>query len=317
VQRRWLLAERTRLGFSIRIFGEANLPSHPVSSGVGGLHLSVSLAYLRDILLYLQANRVRMYRMHSRLLPALGERLQEQIAECQAQLETVRDLIASAAVRLSFHPYSSVILSALNEDQAARSVALLQAHADFLDALGLGPEAVIVLHVGGVYDDPLSSRERFLRRYEALPEAVRRRVVLEQDDRRFSFADVQTIHMRSGVPLVFDTLHHDVLNPQGVPAEEALAYCLGTWPEGVRPKVHFSSPRTELRPLGGNGRIKMPSWTEHADCVNPFEFIRFMERAQGLRRFDVMLEAKARDLALFKLRQDLARYAPALAEEVM
>lgn len=292
------------------------MPSHPVFSGAGGPHLSVSLAYLRDILLYLQANRVRMYRLHSRLLPVLGERLREQIAECQGQLQTVRDLIISSGVRLSFHPYSSVILSALNEDQAARSIALLEAHAAFLDALSLGPEAVIVLHVGGVYDDPISSRERFIQRYEALPDAVRRRVVLEQDDRRFGFADVQAIHVRSGVPLVFDTLHHDVLNPERISPREALAYCLGTWPVGVRPKVHFSSPRTELRPMGANGRIKMPSWTEHADCVNPFEFIRFMEMARGLGAFDVMLEAKARDLALFKLRQDLARYAPALAEEV-
>lgn len=304
------------MGFPIRIFGEANLPSHPAFSGVGGPHLSVSLAYLRDILLYLQANRVQMYRLNSRLLPAVGGHLREQIAECEGQLQTVHNLIASSGVRLSFHPYSSVILSALSEDQAARSLALLEAHTAFLNALNLGPEAVVVLHVGGVYDDPLSSRERFIRRYEALPEAVRRRVALEQDDHRFCFTDVRAIHEHCGVPLVFDSLHHDVLNPSHTPPREALAYCLNTWPKGVRPKVHFSSPRTELKRLGTSGRIKMPTWTEHADCVNPFEFIRFLEMARDLPAFDVMLEAKARDLALFKLRQDLARYAPSLVEKI-
>jgi UV DNA damage endonuclease len=46
--------------------------------------------------------------------------------------------------------------------------------------------------------------------------------------------------------------------------------------------------------------------------VNPFEFIRFMRDAEGLV-FDVMLESKAKDLALLKLRPDLLRYAPDVA----
>lgn len=93
---------------------------------------------------------------------------------------------------------------------------------------------------------------------------------------------------------------------------EALTYCLGTWPEDTVPKVHFSTPRTEMRPLEGSSRLKVPTWEEHSDFVNPFEFAAFVRSASGLREFDIMLETKARDLALLKLRQDLGRFAPEL-----
>ena len=55
-----------------------------------------------------------------------------------------------------------------------------------------------------------------------------------------------------------------------------------------------------------------PIWTGHADFTNPFEFARFMRDAAGLD-FDVMLEGKAKDLSLAKLRPDLLRYAPDVA----
>jgi UV DNA damage endonuclease len=55
-----------------------------------------------------------------------------------------------------------------------------------------------------------------------------------------------------------------------------------------------------------------PVWTGHADFNHPFEFIAFMRSMSGLE-FDVMLEAKAKDLALLRLRQDLLRYAPDVA----
>ena len=63
---------------------------------------------------------------------------------------------------------------------------------------------------------------------------------------------------------------------------EALSYCLATWAGGVRPKVHFGTPRTEMRSLPGSSRIKAPTWTEHSDFVSPFEFMAFVRLAEGL-----------------------------------
>ena len=186
--------------------------------------------------------------------------------------------------------------------------------------MSLGPEAVVVTHMGGVYGDRESARSRFVSAFEHLPEAARRRLVLENDDVRFGVADTLWVHERTGIPLVFDNLHHRLNNPVGWPAREALAACLATWPPGVRPKIHFSSPRTEwLIEEGAGGeepRVRQTRWTYHADYVNPFEFIDFMRMAAGLPAFDVMLEVRAKDLALTQLRDDLRRFAPDLAERL-
>jgi hypothetical protein len=156
--------------------------------------------------------------------------------------------------------------------------------------------------------------------YKRLPEPVRRRLVLEHDDVRFSAADTLWIHEHTGVRLVFDHQHFWCLNPDRLDLRDTLARMLATWPEGVRPKVHFSSPRTELREIKRKDATTRkttlvnvaPVWTGHADFCHPFEFISFMRLGQGLE-FDVMLEAKAKDLALIRLRPDLLRYAPDVA----
>jgi UV DNA damage endonuclease len=209
----------------------------------------------------------------------------------------------------------------------------------------LDDEAVMITHVGGVYDDHEASRARWIEGWDACPEHVRRRLVLENDDIRFSAADVLWIHERTGVRLIFDYQHMWCLNPERLDMRETLERFLATWPAGVRPKIHFSSPRTELRevkqkitpkaraaakagtakakkgellkaPVKAGARIKTvlrpPIWTGHADFTNPFEFATFMRMAEGLV-FDVMMEGKSKDLSLLRLRPDLLRFAPDVA----
>ena len=180
-------------------------------------------------------------------------------------------------------------------------------------------------HVGGVYEDREAARARWVQAWGALPDRVRARLVLENDDLRFSAADVLWIAERTGVRCIFDHQHHWCFNPEGLGVVEAFGRILATWPEGgARPKMHFSSPRTEMREVTRRDRktgkpktvLQPPIWTGHADFVQPFEFIRFLRDCAPLierRPFDVMLEAKMKDLALERLRLDLVRYAPDVA----
>lgn len=308
------------MGFSVRVYGCPDLPSHDGRPPYREPNLSMSLAYFRDILHYLHANDIHMYRMHGDLLPG-APRLSEgemwaRIAACRTELAALGALAREWDIRLSFHPYG-LAFNTPDEDHFYRAAGHLGAQAELLDSMGLGREAVIVVHVGGVYDDAKTSRERFAHRYETLPPPVRHRLVLENDDHRFAFTDVWAVHQACGIPLVFDNLHHLILNPERVPLREALERALGTWPADVTPKIHFSTPCTEMRRLPGSSRTKAPTWTEHSDFVNPFEFIRFLRVTEGVRLFDIMLECKARDLALLKLREDVAAFAPELAGRLM
>ncbi|MDH4207649.1 MAG: UV DNA damage repair endonuclease UvsE, partial [Anaerolineae bacterium] len=204
--------------------------------------------------------------------------------------------------------------------QAASQV---RVHTSILDGLGLGRDAVVVGHVGGLYGNKGSALARFVDCYRRLPSRARRRLVLENDDGRFSVADTMLIHHETGIPLVFDFLHFQNHNPEGMSMAEALEQCLRSWPPGIKPKIHFSSPRTAMRllePKAGDQRttrrlLRAPHPRQHADFADPFQFCSLVREAkeQALPDFDVMLEAKAKDLAVLHLREQVARFASDIA----
>ncbi len=320
-----------RLGFPVKVLGVAGLKSHDTRRWQNGPHLSISLAYLRDILGYLRQQRIRFYRISPDLAPYATHpdfpQFHNQSAECQRELAAVGEMVRADGVRLSVHPGQHVVLNAPEQELAERARQEVIHQARLLEAMGLGPEAVVVLHVGGVYGNHHAARERFLRQAEMLPLEARHRLALENDDHRFSVADCLWVHERMGLPLAFDYLHFRCHNPEGMALVEALASCLVTWPEEVTPKVHFSSPRTATVVIeqhdAMSGRVRRrtraPQSTQHADYVDPFAFTDFLRVAwnAGLRDFDVMLEVKARDLALLRLREELARFAPSMAQQLM
>lgn len=335
-----------RLGFPVKVMGQPGLKSNDTRRWQQGPHLKTSLEQVDAILDYLVAKNIDMYRLSSDLAPYATHpdmpRFHDMVAESDAELAALGAKARRLGMRLSFHPSQFVLLNSPDPELTKKSIWDLSSQAEMLDRMGLGPEAVMVTHVGGVYDDHKASRARWLEGYAQCPGHVRRRLVLENDDLRFSAADVLWIHDRCGVPLIFDYQHFWCLNPEGLDLRDVLERVMASWPTGVRPKIHFSSPRTEMREIKRKvtdkereaakatkpgktltkevikptSRLKTvllpPVWTGHADFVNPFEFATFMRVAAGLE-FDVMLEAKVKDLALMRLRADLPRYAPDVA----
>jgi UV DNA damage endonuclease len=180
--------------------------------------------------------------------------------------------------------------------------------------MGLGDEAVVVVHLGGVYGDPSAALDRFARRYELLSPVARQRLVVENDDRRFGVAHVLHLHARVGVRVVFDVHHFHCYNPDGMAAAEAARACLDTWRGWVgRPKVHFSSPRTAWGFRHGSAdEPRRPNWAAHAQFADPFAFAAFYRSLLDVAP-DVMLEAKAKDVAVIQLRRAIVRYVPDLA----
>jgi UV DNA damage endonuclease len=280
-------------------------------------HLSVSLAYLRDIILYLQSQRIHMYRLSADLAPYLSHpafpQFHDQIDECAADLVAAGDLARRLDLRLSFHAGAHVLLNAPDPMRQARAQAELNGLAALLDGMRLGPEAVIVIHIGGGYQNHGQALDDFARGFETLSPSARARVVLEHDDRQFDVSDCLSIHRRTGIPLVFDLLHHQVLNPTHLLASEALAACLSTWPAQQTPKIHLATPATEMV-RDSRGQPHPPRLNRHSHYLNPFPVIDFLRSLPPVRSFDAMLEAKARDLALLQFRQHLASLAPDVVE---
>lgn len=309
-----------RLGFPVKVLGAPGLRSHDSRRWQNQPHLSVSLAYLRDIFLYLEQRQIRFYRLAGQLAPYLTHPdlpdFHQQLDECATELAATGDLARQMGLRLTLHPGFFVQLNSPDPALVARSVGELNAACSLLDRMGVDRDGVIVVHVGGVHGDATEGRARFVQGWEQLPDPVRGRLALEHDDRRYSLSDALWIHRRTGVPVVFDSLHHACLNPEAIPALDGLRLALSTWPQGVRPKIHISSPRTEMRYLHREGvtRLQAPLVNQHSDFLDPFPIIDLLSRALSLslRPFDILLEAKAKDVALLRLREQIERYAPAL-----
>jgi UV DNA damage endonuclease len=338
-----------RLGFPVKVMGRPDLKSNDTRRWQKNPHLKCSLEYLDRILDYLAKVGIDMYRLSSDLAPYATHpdmpQFHDMVAESDAELAAFGAKARALDIRLSFHPSQYVLLNAPDPELTKKSIWDLSSQAEMLDRMGAGPEAVLVTHVGGVYDDREGSRARWIEGWEQCPEHVKRRLVLENDDIRFSAADVLWIHERTGVRCVFDYQHFWCLNPERLEMRPTLERFMATWPAGVRPKIHFSSPRTEMRevkraisakqreaakagkagakkgevtkaPVKASARVKTvllpPIWTGHADFTNPFEFATFMRMAEGLE-FDVMMEGKSKDISLLKLKPDLLRFAPDVA----
>lgn len=306
----------------MRVLGQRGLRAYDTRRPASAPHLSVSLAHLRDVFAYLATNAISFYRMSSDLAPFSTHpdfpQFHRQIEECTAELAAIGVLARQQRLRLTLHAPLYVQLASEHNELAQRAAAELTALTALLDGMGLDADAVIVTHVGGATDAAIG---RWVARFGALPAAVQRRLVLEHEDDGASLGLALRIHAACGVPLVFDHLHFRLNNPERWSLDQALAVALATWPHDRRPKLHFSSPRTELRAVvrqdeaSGQQRwvLSPPRPGHHADFLNVWEFADLVQAAAGVRDFDVMLEAKASDVALLRLRHDLQRYVPDIA----
>ncbi|HEU4658508.1 MAG TPA: UV DNA damage repair endonuclease UvsE [Capillimicrobium sp.] len=297
-----------RLGFAVKVLGAGGLPSHDTRRWQSGPHLRVSLERLEAILAYLDDVDIRFYRFATALAPYASHpdlpQFRDEPRECAAELARVGARARAAGIRLSSHPGQYTVLNSENPETQRLAAAELEVQAELMDGMGLGPESVVVLHVGGAAGGLDAALDRFEAGFELLSDAARARLVVENDDRSFGLRDVLRLADRIERPVVWDLLHHHCHDPDGIPDREALALALATWPDGVRPKVHYSSPKTAVETAGK--RIVLPQLRAHADLVDPIGFEHFLrETAAGLPDFDVMLEAKAKDLALLRLREQV------------
>ena len=315
-----------RLGFPVKILGGGGLASADTRRWQSGPHLSRSLELLGPVLDHLESIDVRVFRLSSQTIPygthpdLPGLDYRRQIDECRDALAAVGARATARGLRLSTHPGQYTVLNSADPTLTARSAADLEQDTALLDALGQGQEAAVVVHVGGLYGDRPSALDRWARAYDGLSERARARLALENDDGPFGVTDVLELHRRTGVRIAYDHHHHRTsAESVTVPPVEALAAAYRTWAPGVRPKVHLSSPRVDLevverKPAGSRRTERVPvtpRLTPHADFISPWDLVDLLRSAPG--PLDVVLEAKAKDLAVLHARAALERLFPELA----
>jgi len=197
-------------------------------------------------------------------------------------LEEIGEFIRGSDMRISMHPDQFIVLNSPDEKIVSRSIAELMYHAKLLDGMNLDRSAKIQLHVGGVYGDAGKSISRFIHEFEKLDHIIKNRLVIENDDQRFTTADCIKIHEETGIPVLFDVFHH-TCNNTGEEIGEMLKKTGKTWKtsDGI-PMTDYSSQHPEKR---------VGSHAEHID----FEDFRNFLSISSPNNIDIMLEIKDKE----------------------
>jgi UV DNA damage endonuclease len=247
-----------------------------------------NLLGLKTILRWNAQHGVNLFRMGQSLIPFASHPAfpYDWEAEHGDDLREIGELARSLGIRLSMHPGQFIQPGSPRPEVSERRLAELRYVARVFDLIG-SPDSVIVLHMGGAYEDRSASIARFVEtvRFET---GVLRYLALENDERVWAVPEIVQTARSLGVPAITDAFHHG-LNPGGLALREALDLSLPTWKmRDARPKVHLSSQDPEKQAGAHAYGVDLADW--HA-----------LLAALDGREADVMIEAKGKDQALVPL----------------
>jgi UV DNA damage endonuclease len=251
---------------------------------------------LRGIVEWNSKNGFEVYRMTSDLFPWASEYEMESLPdwrEINDVLVDVGNIAKRTNQRLTFHPGQFNCLTSPHEHVVLNCVKDLTIHGKIMDYIGLSrsPDALINIHAGGAHGDRVSAAERFCKNFELLPDSVKTRLTVENDDKEslFSTRDLyEMIHTRVGIPIVHDFHHAKFRKSADMNEEEELRLAASTWKNGIRQLTHYSESAS-LR----EGKDVIPQ--AHS------EYVDGPVSNYGLT-FDCDIEAKAKELAVISLR---------------
>lgn len=210
------------------------------------------------------------------------------------KFKMIGGFIKSNDMRISMHPDQFTLINTVDNRVWENSRKELVYHAQVLDLMELDLSARIQLHVGGVYGDKKASAERFVERFQKLEENVKRRLVVENDDRNYTLEDCLRISDKIRMPVLFDFFHHE-LNSSGETIPEAFRLFTETWKEkdGI-PMVDYSSQKKDGTRRGHAVSIDLAHFRKLLAETEPFDF-------------DVMLEIKDKEKSALKAMKAASR----------
>ena len=250
-----------------------------------------NLAALERMIDYNRKNGIKLFRISSDLIP-FGSSPFNALAWPEIHKEAFDRIgakIRKAGIRVSLHPGQYTVLNSPTEDVVARASEDLIYHDKILTALGTDQTNKIVLHVGGIYGDKKEALQRFEQNFRRLPEAIRNRLIIENDDRLYNIEEVLGLAHRLQIPVVYDNLHHAINpTPSGGTDPYWIAEAKKTWKavDGNQ-KIHYSQQAPGKRPGA------------HTDTIDLETFLTFHEQLEN-KQIDIMLEVKDKNLSAIK-----------------
>ena len=259
----------------------------------------LTLQNCKDLLTILKWNNDNgfdFFRMSSDIIPWASEYNICDLPdydEIKSVLKECGDFATDNNIRITTHPGPFNVLTSPHPHVVDNCIKDLSIHGEVMDMMGLSrtPYNKINIHIGGVYGDKVSAMDRFCKNFHRLPNSVKSRLTVENDDKAsmYSVVDLyEGVYKVIGIPIVFD-YHHHRFNTGGLSEEDALEVAISTWIDVV-PVVHYSESRSieqeddKIRPQA------------HSDYV--YDYIDTYGN-----EVDIMVEAKHKELAVLKYKE--------------
>ncbi|KAK4637597.1 UV-damage endonuclease [Fulvia fulva] len=259
------------------------------------------LTNVKDIIKMVRWNdryNIKFFRLSSEMFPfashpEYGYKLAPFASEALAEAGKV---IAELGHRVTTHPGQFTQLGSPRQPVIDNAIRDLEYHDELLSLLKLpeqqDKDAVMILHMGGVFDGKEGVIERFRENYANLSQSVKNRLVLENDDVSWTVHDLLPICEELNIPMVLDYHHHNIMFDADKIREgtkdiiDLYPRIKATWDrKGIKQKMHYSEPT----PAAITGRQRR----KH----NP----RVATLPPSAQDMDIMIEAKDKEQAVFEL----------------
>lgn len=218
----------------------------------------------------------------------------------------VGTIARAAGVKLSFHPGQFTVLASENPGIVERSIEEFEYHADMARWMGYGrtfQDFKINVHISGRL-----GVAGIKAAYQKLSPEARNCITIENEENSWGLDDC--LGLTDTLPIVLDIHHHSIREGQYIqPNDIRVQRVIDSW-RGVRPTCHFSvsredyllnhdigvKPDIELLLAQGFKKQKLRAHSDFMwnQAVNEWAY-EFWEN------FDVMVEAKGKNLASFEL----------------
>ena len=254
-----------------------------------------NLNALKEILTYNIKNNIHFFRLSSKLIPLAtkSDVIFDYIDPYKDYYHSIAKIIKDNKLRIDFHPDEFCVLNSTKSEVVKNSIAILEYHYNLLKALEI-KNKILVLHIGGNTFGNKNNNSRFINNFNTLSKDIQESIAIENDDKIFNIRDCVYISKNINVPVILD-YHHHICNHDELDINDYLKDILSSW-HNATPKMHFSSPKNKTK----------KDFRSHNDYINVDAFINFIDILKPFNHdVDIMIEAKAKDEALFRLVREL------------
>ena len=251
---------------------------------------------LFEIIKWNNENGFDFFRITSNLFPWCSEYELSDMPDYKEICDVLSDVgkyVDNNRMRITSHPGPFNVLTSPHPHVVDNCIKDLSIHGEVFDLMNLSrtPYNKINIHIGGAYGDKKSAMERFCKNFERLPNSVKSRLTVENDDKAtmYSVVDLyEGVYKVIGIPIVFDYHHHKFCTG-GLSEEDALEVAISTWGD-IIPVVHYSESRSKEYE---DDKIRPQAHSDYVyDYINTYN-----------NEVDIMVEAKAKELAVLKYKE--------------